>query len=295
MDIAYLLLLQEIREACGGIFDDFMLQITSLGEGTITFLLLAAVYWCIDKRSGQLIALNLSIACTWNQFAKRVCRVDRPWVRDERVVPIQEAADVSEYSFPSGHTARATAVWGGHGLSLHKKNEKAVSAICWGLMFLIAFSRNYLGVHTPQDVIVAFAVGAVLVFAADKILDWVDKGKNRDVLAGIIGCILCLLPMLFAGVIPYAGTGIGFLAGWILERHFVNYQIGGTTSQRCVQFAVGAAGIIFILTVFQAAAGLVLEPEYSEILTMFMMGLYVMFGYPWVLLRKTVAVDSNIK
>ena len=91
MDFSYLLLIQRIREACGGIFDSLMLNITSLANGIITYLLLGAIYWCMDKRAGQLMALNVSIACTLNQFVKNIFRIERPWVRDARIVPVPEA------------------------------------------------------------------------------------------------------------------------------------------------------------------------------------------------------------
>ena len=70
MDIQYLLFLQTLREAFGGMFDAFMLKATELGEQTITFLLMAFIYWCVDKRAGVLMSFNVSIACTWNQFIK---------------------------------------------------------------------------------------------------------------------------------------------------------------------------------------------------------------------------------
>ena len=103
MDFSYLLLIQRIREACGGIFDSLMLNITSLANGIITYLLLGAIYWCMDKRAGQLMALNVSIACTLNQFVKNIFRIERPWVRDARIVPVPEAlSGAGGYSFPSG-------------------------------------------------------------------------------------------------------------------------------------------------------------------------------------------------
>lgn len=113
MDISYLLFLQNIRESLGGIFDSFMMLMTALGEAPVAFLLMAAVYWCLDKRSGQLMGLNSAFGCALNQFLKSMFKVDRPWVRDERVTPVEDAiAGASGYSFPSGHTQRATATWG---------------------------------------------------------------------------------------------------------------------------------------------------------------------------------------
>ncbi|KAI4445591.1 hypothetical protein C823_000107 [Eubacterium plexicaudatum ASF492] len=46
MDIKYLLILQNIREAFGGVFDSYMLKITSFAETFPAFLLLSGIYWC---------------------------------------------------------------------------------------------------------------------------------------------------------------------------------------------------------------------------------------------------------
>ncbi|MFR6582359.1 MAG: phosphatase PAP2 family protein [Ruminococcus sp.] len=53
------------------------------------------------------------------------------------------------YSFPSGHTTRATAMFGGSGLWFMEKKHSVVAGLLFVLVFLTMFSRNYLGVHTP--------------------------------------------------------------------------------------------------------------------------------------------------
>lgn len=272
----------------GGVPDSFFSEITTYGEAMITFLLLGFVYWCVDKRAGSLMALNVSIACTWNQFIKNVCKVDRPWVRDERVKPVQAAiAGAGGYSFPSGHTQRAVATWGSLGTVLWKEKKKGIGAVCWGVVLLIAFSRNYLGVHTPQDVLFAAGTGIVLIFVADKMLDWADKGKNRDLIIAAIGCLLCFLPMLRVGCLGNAGTGMGFMIGWALERHFVRFETDKETwACRCVRFAIGAAGIIFILTAFKAMLSLVMADKYAGFFTNFTLAIFIMAVYPFFFSRR---------
>lgn len=287
MDIKYLLFLQKVREAFGAIGDELFLDISVLGESLLTFLLLAFVYWCVNKRAGQLMALNVSIACTWNQFIKNVCKVERPWVRDERIVPVEPAiAGAGGYSFPSGHTQRAAANWGALGTSLWKDKKHVLSGICWSIVLLVAFSRNYLGVHTPQDVLAALAAGIVLIIVLDKAMLWADGGKNRDIVVAVVGCFLCFLPMLKVGCLSNAGAGMGFLIGWVLERHFVRFEVEDIWTRRCVRFAVGGAGIAFILTVLQAVLRMLMEGKYAGFFTSFSLALFIMVIYPFFFCKK---------
>ena len=287
MDFSYLLLIQRIREACGGIFDSLMLNITSLANGIITYLLLGAIYWCMDKRAGQLMGLNVSIACTLNQFVKNIFRIERPWVRDARIVPVPEAlSGAGGYSFPSGHTTRATAVWGSLGEALRKKKLKAVSAACWLVVLGVGFSRNYLGVHTAKDVLAALIAGIIMVLLLDRVMIWADKSKNNDIAAAVIGCLICFLPMLKVGCLANAGAGIGFLIGWVLERHFVQFETEAAWPHRCVRFAVGGAGIVFILTVLQGLLSQVMEGKYAGFFTSFSVALFIMVVYPFFFCKK---------
>lgn len=288
MDISYLLFLQELRESLGSVFDSFFLEITTYGEAMLTFLVLGFVYWCVDKRAGSLMALNVSISCTWNHVIKNICKVDRPWVRDERIKPVQAAiAGAGGYSFPSGHTQRAVAIWGSLGTTLWKEKKKGIGAVCWGIVLLIAFSRNYLGVHTPQDVLFAAGTGIVLLFVLDKVLFWADQEKNRDLIVAAVGCLLCFLPMLRVGCLANAGAGMGFLIGWALERHFVKFETDKETwAYRCVRFAIGAAGIIFIQTALKAMLSLVMAAKYAGFFSNFTLAIFIMAVYPFFFSRK---------
>lgn len=287
MDITYLLILQKLREAAGGVADGLFLNITAMGEGLITYLLMAFVYWCVDKRAGQLMALNVSFASTFNQFIKNVCKIERPWVRDERIMPVEAAVPgAGGYSFPSGHTQRGCAVWGALGASLWKNYKRGISVVCWIVVALLAFSRNYLGVHTPQDVLFALGLGIALIWVLDRVLDWTDGGPNRDVAVAGIGCLLCFLPMLKAGCLSNAGAGMGFLIGWVLERHFVRFETTDPWPDKCVRFALGGAGIVFILTVASTMMNLVMAGKYAGFFTGFALAVFIMVLYPFFFCKK---------
>lgn len=293
MDISYLLFLQRLREAAGGVWDGFMLEVTSMAESVPTFLLLAGIYWCIDKRTGQLMSWNTALACTWSQFLKAACRIDRPWVRDSRVHPVEAAIPAaSGYSFPSGHTARAVASWGAAASRAWEQGKKDgdqyrqyLGAALWGLVFLILFSRNYLGVHTPQDVGISLVTGCILIWAVRRILDWAEHGPWRDLCVCAGGCLLCFLPMLRVGCLTNAGAGMGLMIGWFLERRFVKFETAGTTGQKWLRFAAGAILAVILLKTVSPVLEIYMAGKYAGFFSMFLFGVYLMAGYPFFFSR----------
>lgn len=286
MDITYLLFLQKIRLALGSVWDTFMLDVSRLGEGLLTFILMAGIYWCIDKRCGQLMGWNISLGCLTNQWMKRAFHVDRPWIRDERIQPVEASLEgAGGYSFPSGHTSRAVANWGALGYSWWKyteeKSVKLLSGISWGIVILVMFSRNYLGVHTPQDVLAAFAMGVILIVLLDRMMEWVELGKNRDILVTGLGCIICFLPMLKYGCLSNAGFSFGFMLGWLLERRLVCFRIDIEGSIRLLRFALGAILLWGLLTVCPSILGQFIPGRYASFFTNFISALFVMSIYPF--------------
>ncbi len=286
MDISYLIFLQRVREATGGIFSGIALTVTAFGEPVLTWLLLAWVYWCVDKAAGQLAAFHMSVACTYNTFLKNVCRVERPWVRDERIVPVEEAlAGAGGYSFPSGHTARAAAVWGSVGAVSGYRKEKAPAVFCWLVVLAVGFSRNFLGVHTPQDVAVSLLIGVLLIPLLGKALRWADRAPGRDVVLCAAGCLVCFLPMLKVGCISNAGAGMGLMIGWLLERRCVKFQVCGDWRHGLRRFLPGAVCALFLLQTMQTFFACIGREKYAGFFASFVLAVFVMAVYPFLCVR----------
>lgn len=284
MDISYLLFLQKAREIWGGVFDHFMLQITALGEGTVTFLFLAVMYWCVDKQIGQYMGFHVAFGCTLNQFLKPLFHIERPWIRDERIHPVEAALPgAGGYSFPSGHTARAVAVWGSAGSGMWKKPSwRPFGIVCWLVTGLVMFSRNYLGVHTPQDVLVSFFVGILLLWLTAKLLVLAQRHPSWDLYICLGGCILCFLPMLRIGCMSNAGAGMGFFMGWFAEKRWIRFEVEGKASERAARAGVGFLLLLFVWKAAGPVLTLFMEAKYAGFFTSWMLAVYIMAGYPFL-------------
>ncbi len=163
MDIDILLLLQEFRNGAGGFLTEFLSKMTFLAELNSAIVIMAILYWSISKELGSYLLMGWS----GNRLANGVLKVTacayRPWIRDSRILPYGNSISTATgYSFPSGHTMNAATVFGG---IVHRKDYPRALRIVLGFaMALVAFSRIYLGVHTPQDVLVGAGIGLLVMW-----------------------------------------------------------------------------------------------------------------------------------
>ena len=156
----FLYLLESIRMP---VINEFMLLITQLGEETAFLVAALILFWCIDKYTGYYILSVGFIGTLANQFLKLWFRIPRPWVIDSEFTILEQAREAAAgYSFPSGHTQSAVGTFGAIAYTTRNRLIK-VAAI--SVASLVAFSRMYIGVHTPLDVFVSVAFSMILIVA----------------------------------------------------------------------------------------------------------------------------------
>ena len=135
------------------------MQLFSLLGSEIIFLLVApAFYWCISTEVGLRIGLFLMFSEGINDALKIVFHAPRPyWYSTD----VKALAAENAFGIPSGHAQHAVVAWST--LADWVKQRWAwITAIL--LIFCISFSRLYLGVHFPTDVLAGWLVGILLVW-----------------------------------------------------------------------------------------------------------------------------------
>ncbi len=153
------------------LLDKLMLLITRLGEETAFLAVALIVFWCVDKRRGYFIMGVGFCGTILNQFLKLLCRVPRPWVIDPEFTQVEGSVEAATgYSFPSGHSQSAVGTFGSLAAT---SGHRLLRGIFIAIAILVPFSRLYLGVHTPADVLVGSACALALIFG----LRFLNDGK----------------------------------------------------------------------------------------------------------------------
>lgn len=178
VDYGILHALQTIRTP---LWDAVFRLITSLGDGGFIWILLSALLLIRKdtRRTGILCVLALLGSLLINNIIlKNMVARMRPFDRYEDLIPL--VARPQDFSFPSGHTGSSFAAAVVMFLNLPRK---------WGipaiiLAVVIAFSRLYVGVHYPSDVLAGMVTGtaiAVGVWLVAKKIENVRRNCDENV------------------------------------------------------------------------------------------------------------------
>lgn len=154
---------QLVEKLWNDVLDPIMVFITHLGDDGIFWIALGLLL-CVFKKTrkfGVLLILGLGVASLINNVVlKQIFERPRPFNFDgwpgEFIYP-DLVKQPTSFSFPSGHTSSSL----GAATPLLIKAKKKLGIPVFVLAVLIGFSRVYIHVHYPTDVIVGMIVGIV--------------------------------------------------------------------------------------------------------------------------------------
>jgi membrane-associated phospholipid phosphatase len=290
-------------------FDALFMAASLDKRGALFALLLPLIYWCVDRSLGvELIYLNILA-----QFATASVKLAFAIPRPESLGIESFGRMPESYSFPSGHAQVAVTIFG----YLAIKARNPWLRLFWlSLIPLTSFSRVYLGVHYPQDVIGGILIGVISIglfcLLYPPIKSWTDtQSLTLLVILSLASATIPLLLYLFTGrgansfqpALLASGLLAGVNLGLIMENKFVGFSVEGPWGKRLLRAIVGlsALGLLYgavgLVGVWLAAD--VTISLLAQWLQYCLVGWGLACGAPWLftvlsLSQKTIAADSEL-
>ena len=287
-----------------------------LGTEEFFVLLLPLIYWCVDSSVGIRMTVILMLSTNINGALKMALHGPRPYWYSSSV---RGLATETSFGIPSNHAQSAAVVWGILAAFLRK---------WWGwlaavlLIFLIGFSRLYLGVHFPQDVVLGWIIGGLILWLMlrfwNPVTAWVKRqGAARQILfaflVSLVTFVMPLIPFVWLKVINWqppqewaayatnafsiqdfatsAGTLFGLLVGLVWLARHGGFKTNGRWWTLVLRYLLGVAGVLIIRYGLKF-----IFPEGENALSYFLRYLrYTLIGFwvsgvaPWVFIRLKLA------
>ncbi|MCI7813810.1 MAG: phosphatase PAP2 family protein [Robinsoniella sp.] len=225
---------------------------TYFGQDLFIILILCAIYWCLNKKLAYQIGLSFFVSGLLMQILKITFRIPRPWILDPSFEAVASAIPAATgYSFPSGHTQAATALFGVLALSFKKPWQRAA---CIFAFVVVGFSRLYLGVHTPKDVLVSMAITFFVVLAVSRLNAYMEHHFVSPVLISVVLAICSIVTAVYASsllsqnvieakyasdCLKSAGAGLAFALAWYLEHTHLNFGTHVPLKRQIGKFVTG--------------------------------------------------------
>ena len=259
----------------------FFRSLTFLGQPEFYVLMLPLLLWCVDVRLGIRVGIFLLLSTQLNSVLKDLFRQPRPSDFD----PSLQLAWFEGYGLPSGHAQFVVVFWGAIAGWARRRWLWILVAL---LAVLVGFSRFYLGVHFPQDIVAGWAIGGLslaLYLAVqgglERRLAELELHWQTLLAAGVPVFLFVLSPgKSVTAMGTLAGAGVGFA----LLRRYLPFSAAGPIWMRVLRFVVGAAVVVPLY----AAQGVVPLAEGSWPYLAFrfsyfvLLGLWVALGAPWL-------------
>lgn len=310
MDIQYLLMLQELRNATGGIFDEFFNALSKFAVDVLPFLPFV-IFWGVDKKWGYFFLTTHWTGELLNGVIKLTVCAYRPWIRSDLIEPAGDSkVAATGYSFPSGHTRTATTIYGD--VFVWQKDRRKWLAICCAVLILLTgFSRNFLGVHTPQDVLVAFIESVFIIYVVSRVSKRVEGNEKVLDILTVVGVVAVIAVLAYIQLKHYpldytsdgtllvdpqkmmndcfkaCGSFLGLMVGSYVDRHYIHYEIPFGAKNLPALVCVGAAITMAWKDLF-APATIVLAfgGHWGNFIARFLMLIFAMVVWPLVIRKE---------
>jgi membrane-associated phospholipid phosphatase len=254
-----------------------MQTITFLGNEQFFIMVLPILLWCFDYGLGLRVGLILISSGQLFSILKVAFHAPRPfWISTS----VKAYSVETSFGLPSGHATNTISIFGQIAIGMKKK---WVSWICWILVFLVGFSRVFLGMHFITDVLGGWILGGLVLLVYVRFGDQITaafcklslvKQYAVVVVSSLVWLLLCYGPYLalgawqiptgwvsnairygessrpnpldISGIYTSVGIWLGLGLGAVWLHHRGGFDAGGTGIQQFERVMIGLAGTLLI-------------------------------------------------
>ena len=268
--------------------DTFSKAITTLGAEQAFLLLMPLVFWCVDKRRGVRLGLLLMLSAYLNATLKNLFDQPRPSADRVKVM-----AKETSPGLPSGHSQNSVTVYGFLAAQARRPRAWALASL---ITFSVGWSRIYLGVHFPSDVLGGWLVGLLVLIFYLRVEPEIEiylrtwPWRYQMALAILLPLVLFLVDANQDSA-QLMGIVLGLMAGVLVEFRWVKFSAAGTLWQRLLRFIAG--GTILIVVWLGTKVIFPEEPEtvalIFRLIRYTLVGAWASLGAPWFFVRSGLA------
>ncbi|MDD3626299.1 MAG: phosphatase PAP2 family protein [bacterium] len=219
--------------------------ITELGSETFYIVLFPFILWSINFKKGVKLGIVFLLSVILNEILKALLGEPRPFELVSGLNLIEEHG----FGIPSGHSQSAIVIWGIISTWTDKRIGKF---LCFLMIFLISFSRIYLGVHFPTDILGGWLVGGIILYVYSKyssqVSNWLD-GLQMNIQLGIVLLFTIIISITFPVKNPVGLNGLlaGFGIGLAIMYQYYSFQFEQKIVKQTLRFIVG---IVIVFPVY---------------------------------------------
>jgi membrane-associated phospholipid phosphatase len=244
-----------IRTISSPALDTVIKTLTHAGSPAVALLIIFFIYWSVDREKGFKLFFLIFISFALNIILKNAFKIPRPFIFDPSVNVIPETG----FSMPSGHAQGTATFWTLFAWVYMQRSKKLRWVCVFGIPVFVSFTRVYLGVHFPTDVLSGLAVGYLCavgeILFYDSVAARITPLRKSLKLLGI--AVVCLAANGFSGGDVSASAALfGFTAGYIrLDKTVIPYkEIFKTLPQKAFGCAFGGFLCCALYLIFKGIA-----------------------------------------
>jgi hypothetical protein len=248
---------------------------------------------------------------------KHLLHQPRPyWIGDVQHIGGEETS----YGIPSTHASDSLSVWA---YLAYQVGKRWLWILSIAIILLISFSRLYLGVHFPHDVLGGWLIGLFVLFSfiryEKRASSWLQTRSAAYqiglgfgvsiafiVVGLIVGAIIAGMPdpgswahyaaeaRSLTSYFTLAGALFGAVAGYVMMKSAACFRMDGTWLQKLGRYLIGIVGVLIAMYGLDALFSLVaLDESVMGYMLRYIRyaatTFWVMFGAPWVFLKLKLA------